>query len=585
MERKALKSSYDVVIIGSGIGGLTAGALLSKAGLSVCILEKEPHPGGYLAGFQRKGFRFDTAIHWLNQYSEEGMVSHLFRTLGNDYPRAISQQRIRRYKGDDYDYLLTNHPDELKEQWKKEFPQDADGIDRFFAAAKKVGSAFADFGHVFRSEETMTIPEIIRKKKNLILFALRFIPHLRYSGEKGIKKGLAKYFSSKKLQGVFSADTEILSCIVPIGWAYYNDFQSPPKGGGQVIAEWLEHVVGYFHQDIHYRYEVTKIITEGNVATGVECRFAGREHIVRCKHVIAASDAPTLYNRLLPAELIPEKYKQNLAKAELYSSSVTVSIGLDCPVEELGFNEELVHLSSALVTRAQLTEGNPRLSDISILAPSYRDPSLAPEGNGTLVIFMAADMQYEQQWRTEKDEAGNPVRGKAYKELKNGIAEQLISRVEEKIAPGLRKHILFYDVATPVTHWRYTGNTGGSMMATKPNKPNMMNKVASYHTPVKNLLLGGHWAELGGGVPIAVKAGANAALLILREKSPAVYKALAAYLDNRAGLSVLLDCPGFQTYSNNWTQKPTPAQWKKRAASEGIFISGKEPESDLEPEE
>ncbi len=580
MERKALKPFYDVVIIGSGIGGLTAGALLSKAGMSVCVLEKEPHPGGYLAGFQRKGFRFDTAIHWLNQYSEEGMVSHLFRTLGSDYPRAVSQQRIRRYKGDDYEYLLTNHPDDLREQWKKEFPEDSAGIDRFFAAAKKVGSAFKDFGHVFRSEETMTLPEIIRKKKNLIQFALRFIPHIRYSGEKGIKKGLSKYFSNKKLQGVFSADTEILSCIVPIGWAYYNDFQSPPKGGGQVIAEWLEHLIHFYNQDTHYRYEVTKILTEGNTAKGVVCRFAGKEHVINGKYIIAASDAPTLYNRLLPAELIPEKYKRNLENAELYSSSVTISIGLDCPVGELGFNEELVHLSSARVSRAQLTEGDPLLSDISILAPSFRDPSLAPEGKGTLVIFMAADMKYEQQWRTEKDEAGNPVRGKAYKELKTVIAEKLITRVEEKIAPGLREHILFYDVATPVTHWRYTGNTGGSMMATKPNKPNMMNKVASYHTPVKNLLLGGHWAELGGGVPIAVKAGANAALLILKKENPVVYKALAAYLDRRSDLDDLQHCPGFQPYSNNWVQKPTPAQWKMRAAAEGILQGEEEGNTD-----
>ena len=63
MVRKEPKSYYDVVIVGAGIGGLTAGALLSKAGLSVCVLEKEPHPGGYRAGFRRKDFLCDIAIH------------------------------------------------------------------------------------------------------------------------------------------------------------------------------------------------------------------------------------------------------------------------------------------------------------------------------------------------------------------------------------------------------------------------------------------------------------------------------------------------------------------------------------------
>ncbi len=70
---------YDVIVIGAGIGGLTAAALLSKAGLSVCVLEKEPHVGGYLAGFRRKQFIFDTAIHWLNQFGPEGILDNCSR--------------------------------------------------------------------------------------------------------------------------------------------------------------------------------------------------------------------------------------------------------------------------------------------------------------------------------------------------------------------------------------------------------------------------------------------------------------------------------------------------------------------------
>ena len=578
MERKEPKARYDVVIIGSGVGGLTAGALLSKAGLSVCVLEKEPHPGGYLAGFARKDFRFDTAIHWLNQYSEEGMVSRLFNVLGNDYPRALTQQRIRRFKGDDYEYLLTNNPDDLKAQWKKEFPEDAEGIDRFFQAAKKVGGAFKNFGNIFRSEETMNIFEKLMRKKNLIRFALEFIPHLRYSGEKGVQKGLRKYFKSEKLREVFSSDTEILSCIVPIGWAYNNDFQSPPHGGGQVIAEWLEHIVQYFNQDTIYRCEVKKIVTTGNTATGVLCTRGNKDFHIESKYVIAASDTPTLYNKLLDAALVPSKLKKNLEKAALYSSSVTVSIALDCPVEALGFNEELIHLSSATVPRFEHSGGDPQRSELVILAPSFRDKSLCPDGHGTLLLFMPAEMQFQQQWRTEKDERGNFIRGQAYKELKETIARQIIQRVEDKIAPGLSKHILFYDVATPVTHYRYTGNTGGSMMATKPNRPNMMNKVATYHTPVKNLLVGGHWAELGGGVPIAAKAGANAALLILKKENQAAYKAFVKYIDGDCDLQVLQQSAGFKPYSNNWVQKPTPAQKKKQKLAEKEIVNTAENE-------
>ena len=92
MGQPEFKDYYDVIVIGAGVGGLTAAALLSKAGLSVCVLEKEPHVGGYLAGFKRKHFIFDTAIHWLNQYGPDGIVDKLFSVIGADHPRGDDLQ-------------------------------------------------------------------------------------------------------------------------------------------------------------------------------------------------------------------------------------------------------------------------------------------------------------------------------------------------------------------------------------------------------------------------------------------------------------------------------------------------------------
>lgn len=560
MQQLTPKASYDVVIIGAGIGGLTAAALLSKAGYSVCVLEKEPHAGGYLAGFRRKHFRFDTAIHWLNQCNEGGMATIVFDILGSDHPNAVPQQRIRRYKGDTYDYLLTNNPEELKAQWIAEFPHEKAGIERFFKAAKRLGYSFDNFGHIFRTEETMGFFEKLTNKLRLLQFAMPFIPLLGYNGEKGIKKGLDKYFKDEKLQRVFSCDTDIFSCLVPIGWAYYGDYQSPPKGGGQVIAEWMEHVIAYYKNDIFFKCGVQEILLEDGVSKGVRFEHRGTVHELQSKYVIAACDVETLYEKMLPQESVPEKMKAKLRGAEIYSSSVTVSIALDCPTEDFGFNEELIHLTSESVPRGEHMSGNPETTEISILAPSLRDKSLAPEGMGTLTLFMPAYMDYENGWMTERDEHGNYIRNEAYKKLKTDIAEVLIRRVEERLAPGLRSHILFYDVATPVTHWRYTGNKNGTMMGAKPGRENMQGKIAHYQTPVKNLLLSGHWAELGGGVPIAVKAGANAALIILQKENKPAFKVLANYMDGKIDAAAVLRSPHFKPYDNSWVQAPTPAQ-------------------------
>lgn len=562
--RKPFKSGYDVVIIGSGVGGLTAGALLSKAGLSVCILEKEPHVGGYLAGFRRKDFRFDTAIHWLNQCGPQGVAGKIFAILGKDHPVAPPQKRIRRYIGDHHDYLLTHNPEELKATWIKEFPHEKEGIERFFKAAKKIGTAFNEYSTVFRTEESMNFWERLKNKLPLIKFGSAFIPHLGYSGEAGITKGLNRYFKDKKLHNIFAADGDVIGCMVPIGWAYYGDFQSPPKGGGQVIPEWLVHLVNYYHNDIFINCKVEKILVEKGRATGVMFTHKGAQHHIEAKHVIAACDVETLYNKMLPSSVLSEKSRKKMQEADIYSSSLTISIALNCPPGQLGFSEELIHISSDTASIEEHSGGDPLKSEIVVLTPSLRDHSLAPDGCGTLTIFMPAYMSFKDGWFTTKDENGDYVRNEAYKRLKNEIAEVLIDRLSKIVAPDLRDHILFYDVATPVTHWRYTGNKEGTMMGAKPGRENMKNKVAQYRTPICNLLVGGQWAELGGGVPIAVKAGTNAALLVLQKENKQAFRLLADYMDAAITADDFQNAGIFRSYDNSWKPKLTPAERKHK---------------------
>jgi prolycopene isomerase len=283
---------------------------------------------------------------------------------------------------------------------------------------------------------------------------------------------------------------------------------------------------------------------------------------INCKYVVAASDVETLYEKMLPPDAIPAKMKAKLRKAEMYSSSVTICIALDCPPVAIGFNEELVHIASESLCFDDHQCGDPLKSEISILAPSLRDPSMAPEGCGTLTLFMPAYMDFKNNWHTQNDAAGNYITGKAYEQLKEEIAETIIQRVEEKVAPGLRSHILFYDVATPCNPLQVYGNKNGTMMGAKPGRENMQNKIAHYQTPVKNLFLGGHWAELGGGVPIAVKAGTNAALMILKKENKKAFNLLAGYLDNKLILEDLLKDPAFKSYDNSWIQALTPAEKK-----------------------
>jgi prolycopene isomerase len=230
MRNQEFKDYYDVIVIGAGVGGLTAAALLSKAGLSVCVLEKEPHVGGYLAGFRRKQFIFDTAIHWLNQYGPDGIVEKLFSAIGSDHPKAIEQQRIRRYKGEQFDYLLTNQPDDMRDQLIHDFPEEKKGIERLFQKARQIGRSFKNYNRIFRSYETMSFFQKLKNKFRMLEFAIPFIPYLAFSGEKGLKKGLSRFFKNPRLQQIFSGEQKCFGCLIPIGCHIFATFKVPLKG-------------------------------------------------------------------------------------------------------------------------------------------------------------------------------------------------------------------------------------------------------------------------------------------------------------------------------------------------------------------
>lgn len=566
--------AYDVIIIGAGISGLTAAALLSRLSTKVLVVEMDTRPGGYLAGFRRLDYRFDSAIHWLNQLGPQGLVTRMFDLIGTDHPVALPQKLIKRYLTDQHDYLLTDNPDLMKAALISDFPHERHGIERFFKAAYTIGRSFSVLGTISRADETMNILQRIALGLRKFKFVIPFIKYVFYTGDKGVTKGLNKFFKDPGLHAIFASEQDLLSILVPIGWAYFGDYQSPPHGGSQVFPEWLAHVVESCGNTISYRSKVSEVILKDGEAIGVRYRLKGKDQdtVVYAKEVLACCDVEALYERMLPPTAVPQEMKDRLRNAKLYSSSLTVSLALDCPAESLGFGGEMIYLAQSGLTREEHSGGNPHKTDISILAPSIRDKSMAPEGCGTLTLYIPAFFEQEDNWRTERNEKGDLVRGAAYKELKQAYADILIDRVEALVAPGLRSHIVYCDIATPITHWRYSGNRAGTMMGARPGKENMQAKVAHYRTPVKHLTLGGHWAELGGGVPVAVKAASNAALIVLQRLDAKLAQLLADYMDGRVEKDVAERTGLMTPYANDWEQAPTPAQAKaiKAASADGI---------------
>lgn len=544
--------NYDLAIIGGGISGLTAGAIAAKFGLTCCILEKEPNLGGYLTGFSRDGFHVDTAIHWLNQFNQNEMVGRIFSLIGSDTPEIKVLKKIHRFKGETYDYTLSNNPDELKEELKNDYPHESKGIVKFFRVAKGMGKGTLAYSKLFRTHESMNFFENFIFKIKLLRFYLPLIKYIFYSGE-GVTKGLNKFFKDKNLHKLYSSEKDLLSCLFPIAWAYHDGYQIPQKGGARVFIHWLTYVNKFFGNDIILNAEVKKLHIENNICKQISYSSNGNELSVKSKYVISAHDIETLYTRLLPPNIISNKFKEKLQNAVLYSSAFTVNIALNCTTESLGINEELISITKENIQRNDHDSGDPNISDISVLAPSSRDKSLAPEGKGLLTLYMPAYMEYKNYWETERNKNGEFVRGENYNQLKHEVAKILIERVEKELHIKLKEHIIFYDVSTPITYYRYTGNKNGTMMGARYGKQNMQAKIAHHQTKVNNLIIGGQWADLGGGVPIAVKSAANAVLLILKKENKKAFELLANYMDGKISVEKFNSSDLVRDYDNSWT--------------------------------
>ncbi len=518
--KQNVPTEAEVVVIGAGMGGLTAAALLAKAGREVVVIEPERRPGGYLAGFTRRRFVFDSAIHWLNQCGPGGFVHKILSWIGDDFPVCEPLHDIRRYKGDSFDYLLTDRPDELRRQLIADLPGNERGLNRMFKDAAVFGDRMMRYAHLMRATETMGLFDKMIYGLRMAVWGMPFARVYK----KTAVEGLAQYVPSGRLSEIFASEEQLLAVLIPLGWAYNRDFQAPPVGGSQAFPRWLVERTRGFGSEVVLKKRVAEILLDDGRAAGV--RLESGEHI-RARYVLAACDLETVYTKMLPTGVVPQDLLDKLGRAELYDSSVTLSLGLDCPAQQLGFGQEMIYLSRDGVTRQELNGGDPHKSGLSILAPTVRDPSMAPEGKGTLTVYCPATLEYGNYWRTED----GLKRGAAYKTFKQDYAKVVLDRVEATMAPGLQDHIAHLDVATPVTHLRYTGNKGGSIMAARPSKANIQARIAHYKTPVKNLLLSGHWAEYGGGVPIATKAGTNAALMVLKQEDRQAFKDLARVTD------------------------------------------------------
>jgi phytoene dehydrogenase-like protein len=486
----------EIAIIGSGIGGLTAGNLLAKKGHKVTVFEAHSSPGGYTAGFRREGFYFESGTL---SFESSNTIFPLMKEIGVFDKLEFVRQKIGLITGE-MNGVCSSYGD-LKQLVRDAYPAEKENLDRYFGVSDKmIRTMFAVVrpkglgGHLAYPYSLAKFLAFYGKYSRTTItdFAARSF---------GPDTTLFRFFKSLGYPDMSAA------LIGPAFVSFFDDYWTV-KGGMQRWADALAENFRSLGGELRLGSRVEKIITKDGAAVGVESR--GEFH--PADWVISAADyKKTCLEWLDNKALLPDALREKIAKAGVSEGIVTVYLGLNISPAELGkwMKAPYVSFHDNLADADVRLAGNDpeffRKVPISLYSPSFHDPRLAPEGKSGLMIQAISPFRWMDNW-------GGADKPK-YRELKERVKQALVARASTVI-PGLAGCIEFSDLATPRTYERYTGNTDGATSAWSWNPKNKFYKKTMsvcIDTPVRKLLVGSCWSCQIGGVPSAVGAARKCA--------------------------------------------------------------------------
>lgn len=485
-----------IIIIGSGIGGLMAGNLLAKQGHRVAIFEAHSMPGGYTAGFYRKGYYFESGTV---VFEAAASIFKAMMDIGV-LDRINFVKTGMRFVLGDFDATPRDYHDYKKSVYAG-FPSDKEKLDLIFSDLDPIDSLMGIMNkpmpYLYSGLKMLAsiFPYILSGPK-LMKLAKRY-------GNITSSEFAARYFEKdSKLFKLFSGFGYPDMSVMMVGSALSGLFAElwTVKDGMQSWADILAENFRKLGGELKLNCHVDGIITQNGSAVGVSCKNT----VYDADYVIAAGDyKKTLLKLLDDKSLIPETLKHRIEGASVSEGYFTVYLGLNMSNEELGKYMKVPHvLAFNKKTGCNIYDSDDSeffsKSLAEIYSPSMVNPKLAPERKSSLMLQTKAPYRWMNNWGGGDKEA--------YRQLKQKAMDAMIDSVSGLI-PGLKEYIEYKDAATPLTYERFTHNTAGASTgwSLNPQKAFYKNAMSlNIDTPVKNLYVGSCWAMQFGGVPGAI---------------------------------------------------------------------------------
>jgi phytoene dehydrogenase-like protein len=509
--RTAAGESWDAVVIGAGLGGLSCAAGFARQGFKPLVLEQHTVPGGYATTFKRPGgFVFDASLHSTGVGERNGVanliegfpeitdiefVPHkvLYRAIFPDYDMRVPHKDISGYIR-----LLTDY-----------FPGEKADIEALFQTMRGLISDLNKYqsagGKVDMANFPKEFPYLVKCFNST--WGTVLDSHIKNPKLKGVVSALWGYF------GLPPSKLASLYYILPVmgyleGGGYY------PVGRSQKISDALRGFIEERGGKIMLRTRVESILVKDHAAYGVKTAD-GTEHLGRV--VVSNANAYDTVHKMVDEA---ESLKTYLARMDTFTTSLSsfqVFLGLKKDlIAEVGIKDSEIFYEAGydaeedyrLAINGEVEKGGYGLTLYDNLYKGY-----SPEGKNTLSIMT---LQGYDPWK--KYEADYFAGKKdAYRAEKERMADILIKKVEETLMPGLRKAIEVREVATPLTNVRYTRNYRGAIYGWDQTLENSEPRRLPHKTPIKNLYLAGAWTRPGGGYGAVIPSGLQCFAEIMEE--------------------------------------------------------------------
>ena len=491
-----MELTYDVVVIGSGIGGLTAALTCARAGREVLLLEAGKQFGGYTNPFRRKRYHFDPGIHYIGEAGPGQRFRALLDKLGLEDVRfcELDPDGFDLYSFPGYQVRNCRGLDRFRDRLASDFPREVAGIDRFFELVRDVDRIVTSLARMPRAREVL---ELLRRAPTLLRFGRATLAEVL---DHCFREPLLKAAVSGPIGDVGLPPSRVAAMVHLGVLAHYSTGAYFPQGGSGTLRDAFVRELTRHGVTLKRNARVSNILHDGQRVTGVRTA-KGEEYGARA--VISNAQATATYE-MLGLEVVGRRLQKKLRQVEHSVGSICIFAGVEGSLDTSHIGSANVwHYESADIDasyRSMLESTDARGGSFFLNVPSNKDPesALAPKGKQVVELVTMATRAPFERWfggRTMK-------RGADYEKLKEELADHYLGLAETYL-PGLRDNISLLEVATPATNHSYTLAPDGNIYGPAHTPEQMGPYRFTSRGAVPGLLLCGASVISAGIVPCA----------------------------------------------------------------------------------